>query len=124
MQQVLDNWQNSVTIGPVKMTNLRFADDTTLLAALRNKLQFKLDILEQISATFGLSINYNKAKVLIVDRERQSWKYEDDEAISGSPKLVIWLTTRVAVKITSVDAYNKHVPTAMTRLIKICRDQK
>ncbi|VEN60605.1 unnamed protein product [Callosobruchus maculatus] len=45
------------------MSNLRFADDTTLIAASQKELVALLNILEQQSAEYGLGINYNKTKI-------------------------------------------------------------
>ncbi|VEN54664.1 unnamed protein product, partial [Callosobruchus maculatus] len=61
-----------ITIGGSKISNLRFADDTTLLAASQEELLALLNVLEQRSAAYGLGINYNKTKVMIVDREHDN----------------------------------------------------
>ncbi|VEN56446.1 unnamed protein product, partial [Callosobruchus maculatus] len=53
-------------------SNLRFADDTTLIAASQEELVALLNVLEQHSAAYGLGINYNKTKVIIVDREHDN----------------------------------------------------
>ncbi|VEN46661.1 unnamed protein product, partial [Callosobruchus maculatus] len=41
-------------------SNLRFTDDTTLIAASQEELVALLNILEQHSAAYGLGINFNK----------------------------------------------------------------
>ncbi|VEN42413.1 unnamed protein product, partial [Callosobruchus maculatus] len=61
-----------ITIGGSKISNLKFADDTILIAASQEGLVALLNILEQHSAAFGLGINYNKTKVMIVDREHDN----------------------------------------------------
>ncbi|VEN45019.1 unnamed protein product, partial [Callosobruchus maculatus] len=50
-------------IGGSKISNLRFADDTTLITASQEETAALLSILEQHSAAYGLSINYNKIKI-------------------------------------------------------------
>ncbi|VEN63176.1 unnamed protein product [Callosobruchus maculatus] len=97
MRQVLDNWNGGVTIGGSKISNLRFADDTTLIAASQEELVALLNILEQHSAAYGLGINYNKTKVMIVDREHDN--YREIKSIGRCEALV-----------------------AMTKLTKIWRD--
>ncbi|VEN38755.1 unnamed protein product [Callosobruchus maculatus] len=67
MRQVLDNWDGGVTIGGSKISNLRFVDDTTLIAASQEELVALLNILEQRSAEYGLGIKYNKTKDMIVE---------------------------------------------------------
>ncbi|VEN56487.1 unnamed protein product, partial [Callosobruchus maculatus] len=46
-----------------KISSLRFADDTTLIAASQEELVALLNILEQHSVAYGLGINYNKTKI-------------------------------------------------------------
>ncbi|VEN35957.1 unnamed protein product [Callosobruchus maculatus] len=72
MRQVLDNWNGGITIGGSKISNLRFAHNTTLIAASQEELVALLNILEHHSAAYGLGINYNKSKVMIVDREHDN----------------------------------------------------
>ncbi|VEN34293.1 unnamed protein product [Callosobruchus maculatus] len=69
VRDVLDNWNGGTTIGGSKISNLRFADDTTFIAASQEELVALLDILEQHSAAYDLGINYNNTKVMIVNRE-------------------------------------------------------
>ncbi|VEN50207.1 unnamed protein product, partial [Callosobruchus maculatus] len=61
-----------ITIGGSKISNIRFADNTTLIAASQKELVTPLNILEQHSAAYGLGVNYNKTKVMIVDREHDN----------------------------------------------------
>ncbi|VEN39570.1 unnamed protein product, partial [Callosobruchus maculatus] len=46
-----------------KISNLRFTEDTTLIAASQEVLVAELNILEQHSAAYGLGINYIKTKI-------------------------------------------------------------
>ncbi|VEN41137.1 unnamed protein product, partial [Callosobruchus maculatus] len=50
-------------IGGSKISNLRFADDTTLIAASQEEPVALLNILEQHSAEYGIGIDYNKTKI-------------------------------------------------------------
>ncbi|VEN60513.1 unnamed protein product, partial [Callosobruchus maculatus] len=45
---------------------------TTLIAASQEELVALLNILEQHSVAYGLGANYNKIKVMIVDREHDN----------------------------------------------------
>ncbi|VEN61076.1 unnamed protein product [Callosobruchus maculatus] len=67
MRQVPDNWNGGITIGGSKISNLRFADDTTLIAASQEELVALLNVLGQHSAASGLGINHNKTKVIIIE---------------------------------------------------------
>ncbi|VEN45529.1 unnamed protein product, partial [Callosobruchus maculatus] len=51
-----------IIIGGSKISNLRFTDDTTLIAASQEELVALLNILEQHSTAYGLGINY-KTKI-------------------------------------------------------------
>ncbi|VEN57268.1 unnamed protein product, partial [Callosobruchus maculatus] len=50
-------------IGGSKISNLRFADDTTLIAASQEEPIALLNILEQHRASYCLGINYKKTKI-------------------------------------------------------------
>ncbi|VEN51448.1 unnamed protein product, partial [Callosobruchus maculatus] len=52
-----------IFIGGCKISKLRFADDTTLIAASQEGLVALLNILEQHSAAYGLGINCNETKI-------------------------------------------------------------
>ncbi|VEN35711.1 unnamed protein product, partial [Callosobruchus maculatus] len=49
--------------GGSKISNLRFADDTSLIAASQEELVALSNSLEQHSAAYGLGFNYNKTKI-------------------------------------------------------------
>ncbi|MFR6994919.1 RNA-directed DNA polymerase, partial [Streptococcus pneumoniae] len=72
MRLVLTNWRGGISIGGKKFTNLRFADDTTLIARSEFEILALLNNLEQKSKKYGLSINYHKTKVMIIDRENKN----------------------------------------------------
>ncbi|VEN50790.1 unnamed protein product, partial [Callosobruchus maculatus] len=57
------NWNGGITIGESEISNLGFADDTTLIVASQEELVALLSVLEQHSAAYGLGINYNKTKI-------------------------------------------------------------
>ncbi|VEN52323.1 unnamed protein product [Callosobruchus maculatus] len=67
MRQVLDNWNGGITIGGSKISTLRFADDTTLIAASQEELVALLNILDEHSAAYGIGTNNNKTKVIIIE---------------------------------------------------------
>ncbi|KAJ8724798.1 hypothetical protein PYW07_015756 [Mythimna separata] len=68
MRRTCENWEGGITVGGVKITNLRYADDTTLLAANESEMVALLDRMERISEEMGLSVNRSKTKVMVVDR--------------------------------------------------------
>lgn len=68
MRRSLDEWSGGITIAGKKITNLRFADDTTLIAATEEEMVELLRRVECESNNVGLKINKIKTKIMIVDR--------------------------------------------------------
>ena len=56
-------------IGGRSVWNLRYADDTTLIARSCNELQQQVSAIENISAQFGLTINATKTHMMVIDAE-------------------------------------------------------
>ncbi|XP_052744154.1 uncharacterized protein LOC128199289 [Bicyclus anynana] len=68
MRHTCDQWEGGVRIGGVKLNNLRYADDTTLLAADEAEMCTLLERMERVSINLGLSINKDKTKIMVMDR--------------------------------------------------------
>ena len=63
-----DTWlPGGISIGGKKLSNLRYADDTTLLAESEGELIQVIEMIERISKEAGLRINRAKTKVMVVD---------------------------------------------------------
>ncbi|CAK1590841.1 unnamed protein product [Parnassius mnemosyne] len=71
MRRALEGWEGGISIGGVKISNLRYADDTTLFASSEKELAQLLRRLEVESGLAGLSINKSKTKVMLIDRTGQ-----------------------------------------------------
>ena len=68
IRRTCEDWEGGVTIGGSKITNLRYADDTTLLASSETEMINLLTRMEEISLELGLKINHAKTKLMVVDR--------------------------------------------------------
>ncbi|CAH2108374.1 unnamed protein product [Euphydryas editha] len=68
MRRALDDWQGGISIGGKKISNLRYADDTTLIASSEEELGELFSRVQYESEQVGLTVNRAKTKVLIVDR--------------------------------------------------------
>ncbi|CAB3248912.1 unnamed protein product [Arctia plantaginis] len=68
MRCTSDGWGGGITIGGRKICNLRYAGDTTLLAATGAEMTTYLDKMKRISTELGISINRSKTKILVIDR--------------------------------------------------------
>ena len=78
MRRVLQQWNGGIKIGGKRFSNLRFADDTTLIASSVRELLAFIERLEVVSLDFGLKINVNKTKIMIVDRENEGRNNQPD----------------------------------------------
>ena len=70
MREVLQNYERGVKIGGVRYSNLRFADDTTLMCSSKSELLELLKQVKEISKKTGLLLNTEKTKIMVVDSNR------------------------------------------------------
>ncbi|XP_063385572.1 uncharacterized protein LOC134671675 [Cydia fagiglandana] len=71
MRRVLEGWQGGIRVGGHLISNLRFADDTTIIGANETELATFLNRVELFSAQYGLHINRKKTKLMFIDRAGQ-----------------------------------------------------
>jgi len=69
MGKVTDGWKGGIAIGGLKISSLRYADDTVLLTSTQDKLLASLHNLEPENRNLGY---YSKTKVMIIDRDRNN----------------------------------------------------
>ena len=67
MRETLDGFQDGLKIGGRMITNLRYADDSILLATSEAELQELVDRLDRVSRKYRLLINVDKTKVMASD---------------------------------------------------------
>jgi len=67
MTETLDGFQGELQIARRMITNLRYADDITLLATSETELQELVDRLDRVSRKYSLLINVDKTKVMASD---------------------------------------------------------
>ena len=58
-----------ITIGGRLINNLRYADDTALLADTNQNLQHLMDAARKGSEDMGLSMNMKKTKTMVISKE-------------------------------------------------------
>lgn len=66
--EALDNMGEGIMVNGHPINNLRYADDTILLASSFNDLQRLLQRVDSVSASYGLNINLKKTKVMMVGK--------------------------------------------------------
>jgi len=67
IRETLDGFQDGLQIGGRMITNLRYADDITLLTTSEAELQELVDRLNRVSRRYSLLINIDKTKVMASD---------------------------------------------------------
>ncbi|VEN33584.1 unnamed protein product [Callosobruchus maculatus] len=105
-----------MTTGGSKISNLRFADDTTLIAASQE---------EQHSAAYGFGINYNKTKVMIVDREHANHREIKSIGRCEVVQSFVYLGSLIDNSGSCENEIRRRIQQArvvMTKLTKIWRD--
>ena len=67
MREELEYWDGGICIGCRRITNLRYVDDTTLIAQTKNDF---IEIMERVklaSEKAGLYLNVGKTKVMMTE---------------------------------------------------------
>ena len=102
----LDEAQAGIKISERNINNLRYADDTTLMAESEEELKSLLMKVKEESEKFGLKLNIQKTKIttsgsitsLQIDRETM----ETETLFSWAPKSLQMVTAALKLK----DAYS------------------
>ena len=64
MRDILKKWDKGISIGGRKVTNLRYADDTTLIAGTKYDITELITKVKRSSDEAGLYLNVKKTKVM------------------------------------------------------------
>ena len=64
MREALEEWESGISIGGRIVTNLRYADDTTLLAGTKEDLTEIVERVRRANEKAGLYLNVRKTKVM------------------------------------------------------------
>lgn len=68
--EALENAEEGIVVNGHSLNNIRYADDTILLASNFDDLQSLLQRVDSISASYGLNINLKKTKIMIVGKSK------------------------------------------------------
>ena len=66
MRDVLEKWDKGISIGGRKVTNRRYADDTTLIAGKKDDITELITKVKRSSEEAGLYLNVKKTKVMTI----------------------------------------------------------
>ena len=99
----LDEAQTGIKIAKRNINNLRYADNTTLMAESKEELQNLLMKVKKESEKVGLKLNIQKMKIM-ASGPITSWQIGGDtmktvtEFILGAPKLLQMVTASMTLK--------------------------
>ena len=103
----LDEAQAGIKTAERSITNLRYADDTTLMAESEEELQSLLMKVKEESEKVGLKLNIQKIKIM-ASAPITSWQIDGEQCkqwqtlFSGAPKSLQLVTAAMKLK----DAYS------------------
>ena len=69
MREALEDLDVGISIGGRMITNLRYNDDTTLIAETKNDLIAFMEIVKLASEKAGLYLNVGKTKVMMTEEQ-------------------------------------------------------
>ena len=61
--------EEGIQVNGRRINNIRYADDTVLLASSEAGLQMLVNIVQTSSEKFGLKLNINKTKVMVMSKQ-------------------------------------------------------
>ena len=103
----LDESQAGIKIARRNISNLRYADDTTLMAESEEELKSLLMRVKEESEKVGLKLNIQKTKIM-ASGPITSWEMDGEtvetvaDCLCGAPKLLQMVTAAMKLK----DAYS------------------
>ena len=62
--------EKGIVINGKRSKNIRYADDTAILASSTHDLQRMLNSIIRVSRDFGMELNEKKAKVMVIERSQ------------------------------------------------------
>ena len=93
----LDEAQTGIKISGRNIDNLRYADDTTLMAESKEELKSLLMKVKEESEKVGLKLNIQKTKIM-ASGPITSWQIDDSFYFGGAPKSLQMVTAAMKLK--------------------------
>ena len=103
----LDEAQAGIKIAGRNINNLRYADDTTLMAESKEELKSLLMKVKEESEKFGLKLNIQKSKIM-VSGPITSWEI-DGETVETVSDIIFWAPKSLQIVTAAMklkDAYS------------------
>lgn len=126
IRKATENWNGGISIGGRKISNLRYADDTTFLASLEEMAEI-LQCIEEVSNEAGLRLNRAKCSLMVVDRSgvlpQRFPRIPDNERKRG----VVYFSARITNNGDCEGEIKSRIgmaKSALARLTKIWKDHQ
>ena len=104
----LEETQAGIKIAGRNINNLRYADDTTLMAESEEELKSLLIKVKEESKKVGLKLNVQKTKIM-ASGPITSWEIDGKIVETGSDFIIFWAPKSLQMVITAMklkDAYS------------------
>ncbi|XP_077256524.1 uncharacterized protein LOC143894254 [Temnothorax americanus] len=121
MRRAMTDWNGIVSVGGRKMSNLRYADDTTLLATTEEEMAELLQRVERYSEKAGLKLNRSKCCLMTVDRQKVlPNRFQTIQDLERKDELT-YLGVQISNKGNCVGEIKKRISMAKTALSSLTR---
>jgi hypothetical protein len=120
IRKATEGWEGGVVTGGRQILNLRYADDTTLMAKTEEEIANLLQCIEKISGEVGLKLNRSKC-LLKVDRAGvypENPMYTTDIQMKSE---VIYLGARISNKGDSMGEIKRRISIAKEVIMKLTK---
>ena len=122
MRYVLEEHHDGTTIGGRRDTNLRFADDTTLIWTSKEQLLGLLKKLKEASMSQNILLNTQKTKLMVVDKDRER---KEDFVLDGEKieevETYVYLGCLIDTKDSSAQEIRRRLAMGREQCITWCR---
>ena len=111
----LDETQAGIKIAGRNINNLRYADDTTLMAESEEELKSLLRKVKEESEKIGLKLNIRKTKIM-ASGSITSWQI-DGETVENSVRLYFWGAPKSLQMVTAAMKLKDLIPALILEII-------
>jgi hypothetical protein len=118
IRKATEGWEGGIVIGGRQISNLRYADDTTLMAKTEEEMVNLLQCIERISREVGLKLHRSKCCLLKVGRAGvypENPMYITDIQMESE---VIYLGARISNKSDSMGEIKRRISIAKVVMMK------
>ena len=117
MRKALDGFDGGIVVGGRNYTDLRYADDTVLMASDRTEMERLFEAVRDASAELGLRLNVKKTKMMVIGGSTDPF-YSNGEEIEQVEEFV-YLGSRVVRSSKSLPEVKRRLAIARDTVSKL-----